>query len=153
MADFVDDEGSDDMSYEYNSEELEDEDAPYEYTDYGDTPALGREISDSHVHVPDGYCNFVNYREILPIMEKLIRETSALTGQSEDTAQLLLQCYRWSFEFVAERYFADTNLALQNAGVTSAESADSSNDMCLICYDAVGEGDMVGLSCGHRFCR
>ena len=157
MSDFEEQEGEDDYTYE---EEVEDED--YEYTnDECDTPELKRESSyPDAFRVPDGGYNVLEYSDMVPLMNAMIKESTSVLGVSVDNAMILLSHYGWNKEKLLDTYWADIDSCLASAGISSSSSSSSSvlGDptllvSCKICYDEIPVSDTIHLGCRHTFCR
>lgn len=129
--------------------------------------------------IPEGKVIITEYHEIVPLMEGLTREVSTLLDIDYDSAQILLQSYRWDKERLIdaffgnpEKVFLDTGLdkynqakvdamlrgsktvgATSSATSTSTSTSAESSFVCRICCDDSVSSDALSLGCGHKFCR
>jgi hypothetical protein len=149
MADFVEDDENQGQDHETD----EDSNDSYQYYDDVDPPELIREISATHLEIPDGAFIIVHYSEIMSMMEKLTCEVATLLSIDKDYCRILLKNYGWNQQTVAEKYFADIRRTLIAVGI-QAESVQGIRSTCLICFDdGLTESELFTLSCGHTCCR
>ena len=124
--------------------------------------------------IPDGKVLITEYQEIVPLMEAITREVSTLLDIDNDSAQILLQSYRWDKERLIdaffgnpEKVFSETGLDKYNPAIvtamlktcapeeatSSAAAIKGSTFQCRICGDDSILSVAVCLGCGHQFCR
>ncbi len=137
----------------------EDDAEDYVYTEEVEAPIMKREGSYPDAYrVPDGNYSVLEYVEMKPMMEAIIREVATLLGVTSDTAQILLSHFDWNKEKLQDKYWLDTEACLRSVGITPSESgATTSNSgdtmTCSICYDSIPKAEALCLGCLHPFCR
>jgi hypothetical protein len=159
MSDFEEEQEED---YTYEEDEGE-----YEYNEECDAPALRREPSyPDAFRVPDGAYNVLEYRDMIPLLNAMVKEATTVLGVSADDALILLSHYGWNKERLLDTYWADTDACLSAAGLSGSSSGGSCSCSssavvdpalpvtCSVCYDDdIPTEDRVHLGCGHTFCR
>jgi ariadne-1 len=176
---------SDDEEYHYDSEDGSDyihDDDDDEHSGCDTKQALRQSGRGPQIllpdKVPDGQVVITEYHEIIPMMDNVMKEVTTLLEIDNDSAQLLLQVFRWDKERLIDAFFSDPEKALREAGLDqyssidfSALSADrnaskivssslaSSNNTsvgtfpCRICCDECPVDTALSLGCKHPFCR
>jgi hypothetical protein len=153
-------------------EDGDDEDmGEYEYQGEIDAPELVREASyPDAFRVPDGAYNVLEYRDMIPLLNAMVKEARTVLGMSADDALILLSHYGWNKERLFDTYWADTEACLHAAGLSCtggcvsgcASGAGAPPPLplplppltCSVCYDDdIAAEDRVHLGCGHTFCR
>ena len=151
---------SDTEEYAYKDEDNLDIGDEYEYNDECDVPELKKESSyPDAFRVPDGSYNILDYVDMIPLMEAMIKDAKSVLGVSSDTALVLLSHYGWNKERLFDKYWTDMDACLRAAGLSSSEqdkidnSASNSAITCSICYDTIPLSETICLNCSHKFCR
>jgi len=106
--------------------------------------------------VPDGAFKILDYKDIVPLMDGLIRDISQLLDLSDDVSQILLAKFRWDKERLIDGYYANPEKIMTDAGLQFSSNLNatiSSSTTCAICGDQVEPQDAYGLGCKHLFCN
>lgn len=142
-------------------EKFDDDGDKYAYSDdIDDYHDNDNEMANSHpknISVPDGAFKILDYKDIAPLMDRLVREISQLLDFSYDVAQILLSKFRWDKERLIDGYYANSEKVMVDAGLEfsanlSTVLCESANTICSICGDQVEIPEMYALGCGHKFC-
>lgn len=67
--------------------------------------------------IPDGKVVIVEYQEIVPLMEAITREVSTLLDIDYDSAETLLQGYRWDKERLIDAFFSNPEKVFIETGL------------------------------------
>ena len=126
--------------------------------------------------IPDGKVVITEYQEIVPLMEAVTREVSTLLDIDYDSAQILLQSYRWDKERLIDAFFSNPEKVFLETGLdkynqsaiqsmlscstekvdeveTSATTTAKNSFICRICCDESAPSEALSMGCGHQFCR
>lgn len=137
-----DDEAAQDSGEEYAYDDGNESDEEDQFSEIKDTckQADGRLSTGGNVgkplsgKIPDGKVVIVEYQEIVPLMEAITREVSTLLDIDYDSAETLLQCYRWDKERLIDTFFSDPDKVFAETGL------DKYNHANIISMLNTGEG-------------
>lgn len=118
--------------------------------------------------------------ELVNVMNEIIADVNSIAHLPATVVRMLLTHFHWDKEHLLERYYSccdesDRHKLFQEARIASPWSraeereeerekkstptkkmrggAESSTELCLICFDSLSPLELTGLSCGHSFCR
>jgi len=98
--------------------------------------------------------------DILPIMEKRLRDVTEVLGIPKSAALILLREHKWAKERLFEIFYNDPEKIQASCGVKFRCNPVSPKKSCKrrhceICYDDDGftSDEMISMPCGHEFCR
>lgn len=121
--------------------------------------------------IPDGEYIITQYASVIPRMKKLVAEVAGLLDLDTDSAQVLLQQFRWNKEKLLDSFFANTDKIMEDSGldlysntlIAFKSSSPNKGDelkksinqkfQCRICYDDADLNESFALGCEHTFCR
>ena len=132
---------------------------------------ISRRSDRLEILVPDGKVVITEYSAVVPLLETLVSEVSALLHLDEDATQVLLQHFRWNKEKLINQFFVSPEKILFDAGLDLYDSTilESARESCplhrfispgqttfscrICCDDACDIKEAFSLGCGHLFCR
>jgi ariadne-1 len=141
----------DDDYNDYTYEDQNDEEE-YAYSDCGE-PEMKRSVSEPIYEVPDSSYKIVDYTDLLPMMNRLIKEVSNILSTDRDTSESLLYYSRWNKERLVDRYYNNPEKVMREAGCLTSSKTQPDDAPCTICGDANDPSSVHMLSCGHQFCN
>lgn len=124
----MEDDGNSDYEYDqdYNEDEYEyDEDQDDEENTKMDSAPMSNNASekrpslakDTTLHIPFDTFTVKYQSDVLPVMNRLVKEVSGLLDSSEDEAHVLLQHHKWDKEKLMDAFLADFEKTRKAAGL------------------------------------
>lgn len=101
-------------------------------------------------------------KELMPIMKQRLREVTEVLDIPSSAAAVLMREHGWSKERLFEAYCTDPENLQQTCGVRArchratkppTKLSARRRDCAICCDDDFSPDQMLGMPCGHEFCR